>query len=77
MQQRPNSVFGLTRRLVSTRWGALSPRGKTLSVVAALLFGAAALVGARSLACCSGGCPYQEAAAQEAAADEGCAFSQR
>lgn len=82
MQQRPNSVFGLTRRLVSTRWGALSPRGKTLSVVAAVLFGAAALVGARSLACCSGGCPYQEA--REAAmttdamtTDEGCAFSRR
>lgn len=61
MQQRPNSVLGLTRHLVRTRWQSLSPRGKTLSVVAAVLFGAAAFVGARSLACCAGGCPYQEA----------------
>ncbi|MCB9604291.1 MAG: hypothetical protein H6721_06435 [Sandaracinus sp.] len=58
--QRPTSVFGLTRHLVRTRWEKLTPRGKTLSVVAAVLFGAAALVGARSLACCSSGCPYQQ-----------------
>ena len=30
-------------------------------MVAAVLLGAAAFVGARSMACCAGGCPYQEA----------------
>lgn len=75
MQQRPTSVFGLTRHLVRTRWAALSPRGKTISVVAALVLGAAALVGARSAACCAGGCPYQEAAAPSASDD--CPYSRR
>jgi hypothetical protein len=67
--QRPNTLLGLSRRLVSTRWQSLSPRGKKLSVVAAVLFGAAALVGARSIACCASGCPYQEQ--QVAPADTG------
>lgn len=75
MQQRPTSVFGLTRHLVRTRWAALSPRGKTISVVAAVVLGAAALVGARSAACCAGGCPYQEAAAPSASDD--CPYSRR
>ncbi|MCA9614884.1 MAG: hypothetical protein H6723_19340 [Sandaracinus sp.] len=83
--QRPTSVFGLTRHLVRTRWEKLTPRGKTLSVVAAVLFGGAALVGARSLACCSSGCPYQQmqadsevAPADVASADHGgCPHSRR
>ena len=80
--QRPTSVFGLTRHLVRTRWEKLTPRGKTLSVVAAVLFGGAALVGARSLACCSSGCPYQQMQADSevapASADHGgCPHSRR
>lgn len=85
---RPNSVLGLFRKLVVTRWKKLSLNTKLAILVGALVMIAALVSGALGLSLCpaSGGCCMRgEAArapvehpvitAEAAEAHDGCPFS--
>ena len=87
---RPNSVLGLFRRLVITRWKKLSLNTRLALLAAGLLMIAAIVSGALGLSLCpaSGGCCMRGQAAVEAApvahpvitaeaadAHDGCPFS--
>ncbi|MBO6938413.1 MAG: hypothetical protein JJ863_25820 [Deltaproteobacteria bacterium] len=86
---RPNSVLGLFRKLVVTRWKKLSLNTRLAILVGALVMIAAVVSGALGLSLCpaSGGCCMRGQSAQaapanhpvitaeQAEAHDGCPFS--
>jgi len=74
--ERPQSIFGLIAHLARTRWQALSPRGRMLTIVASAAIAGAGAFGAHSMTsgeCCasSAGCPMAARAQAQADAAEG------
>lgn len=63
---RPQSIFGLTKHLVTLRWQALSPRGRLLTLAAGML-AMIGVVAAVKAATCSGGCCAHSCASRRAA----------
>jgi len=64
MEQRPNTILGLTSRVARDRWQRLSLAGRFAVVIGAAFVSLAALTGARMALggeCCSSGCPSMRA----------------
>lgn len=65
--ERPQSIFGLTKHLVTVRWQALSPRGRLLSLAALVFAAVGAVAVAKAAMCSGGGCCASSCASRRAA----------
>ena len=62
--ERPQSIFGLTKHLVTTRWQALSARGRIVTLAALMLASFTTVAAARMAmggACCGHSCAARRA----------------